>query len=117
MGVKRGKSGGNPDKTTLGGVNALKSGKIRVWLVWAYLTKKVPHAETTPIATAFKTCISHRKNGLLKRLPEKVGFWFLTRFLYREVTSPQPAWDQKTRSGGKAFLFCAKVALGHFGST
>jgi hypothetical protein len=29
---------------------------------------------TTPIATAFKTCISHRKNGLLNRLPEKVGF-------------------------------------------
>jgi hypothetical protein len=25
-----------------------------VWLGWAYLTKKVPRAATTPIATAFK---------------------------------------------------------------
>jgi hypothetical protein len=31
------------------------------WLGWAYLTKKAPHAATTPIATAFKICISHRK--------------------------------------------------------
>jgi hypothetical protein len=28
-----------------------------VWLGWAYLTKKMPHAATTPIATAFKICI------------------------------------------------------------
>jgi len=27
------------------------------WLGWAYLTKKMPHAATTPIATAFKICI------------------------------------------------------------
>jgi hypothetical protein len=45
-----------------------------IWLGWAYLTKKAPHAATTPIATAFKICISHRKNGLLNRLPEKVSF-------------------------------------------
>jgi hypothetical protein len=56
-------------------------GDDKLWLGWAYLTKKVPHAATTPIATAFKICISHRKNGLLNHLP----------FLYREVTSPQPA--------------------------
>jgi hypothetical protein len=45
-----------------------------MWLGWAYLTKKIPHAATTPIAataTAFKICMSHRKNGLLNRLPEK----------------------------------------------
>jgi hypothetical protein len=47
---------------------------LPIWLGWAYLTKKVPHIATTPIAIAFKTCISHRKNGLLNRLPEKVGF-------------------------------------------
>jgi hypothetical protein len=29
---------------------------------------------TTPIATAFKICISHRKNGPLNRLPAKVSF-------------------------------------------
>jgi hypothetical protein len=34
----------------------------------------MPHAATTPIATAFKICISHRKNGLLNRLPTKVSF-------------------------------------------
>jgi hypothetical protein len=34
-----------------------------VWLGWAYLTKKMPHTATTPIATAFKACISHRKIG------------------------------------------------------
>jgi hypothetical protein len=44
------------------------------WLGWAYLTKKMPHAATTPIATAFKICISYRKNGLLNRLPTKVSF-------------------------------------------
>jgi hypothetical protein len=44
------------------------------WLGWACLTKKMPHTATTPIATAFKTCVSHRKNGLLNRLPEKVSF-------------------------------------------
>jgi hypothetical protein len=31
-------------------------------------------AATTPIVTAFKICISHRKNGLLNRLPAKVSF-------------------------------------------
>jgi hypothetical protein len=36
--------------------------------------KKVPHAATTPIVTAFKICIGHRKNGLLNRLPAEVGF-------------------------------------------
>jgi hypothetical protein len=35
--------------------------------------KSAAHA-TTPIATAFKTLISHRKNGLLNRLPAKVSF-------------------------------------------
>jgi hypothetical protein len=34
----------------------------------------MPHAVTTPIATAFKICVSHRKNGLLNRLPTKVSF-------------------------------------------
>jgi hypothetical protein len=47
---------------------------LRAWLGGAYLAKKVPHAATTPIATAFKICISHRKNGLLIRLPTKVSF-------------------------------------------
>jgi hypothetical protein len=46
----------------------------RLWLGWAYLAKKVPRAATMPIATAFKICISHRKNGLLNRLPAKVSF-------------------------------------------
>jgi hypothetical protein len=45
-----------------------------LWLGWAYLTKKVPRAATTPIATAFKIGISHRKNGLLNCLPTKVSF-------------------------------------------
>jgi hypothetical protein len=45
-----------------------------VWLGWAYLTKKVPHAATTPIATAFKICASHRKNEPVNRLPTKVSF-------------------------------------------
>jgi hypothetical protein len=35
--------------------------------------KSAAHA-TTPIATAFKIIISHRKNGLLNRLPAKVSF-------------------------------------------
>jgi hypothetical protein len=30
---------------------------------------------TTPIATAFKSCIRHRKNGLRNRLPIEVRFW------------------------------------------
>jgi hypothetical protein len=46
------------------------------WVKQAYLAKKVPHAATTPIATAFKICISHRKNRLLNRLPTKVSFPF-----------------------------------------
>jgi hypothetical protein len=46
-----------------------------LWLGWAQMTKKVPHAHaTTPIAIAFKIFISHRKNGLLNRLPAKVSF-------------------------------------------
>jgi hypothetical protein len=45
-----------------------------VWLGWAYLTKKMPHAATTPIATAFKIYSSHRKIGVLNRLPTKVSF-------------------------------------------
>jgi hypothetical protein len=76
--------------------------------------KSAAHA-TTPIATAFKTCISHRKNGLLNRLPAKVSFSILTRFLYREVTSPQPARAPKMRFGDETFLFFAKVVLGHDG--
>jgi hypothetical protein len=48
---------------------------VLIWLGWAYLTKKVPHAATTPIATAFKICVSHRKNGLLNRLLTKVSFF------------------------------------------
>jgi hypothetical protein len=37
--------------------------------------KSAAHA-TTPIVTAFnvKICISHRKNGLLNRLPAKVSY-------------------------------------------
>jgi hypothetical protein len=35
--------------------------------------KSAAHA-TTPIATVFKTCVSHRKNGLLNRLPAEVSF-------------------------------------------
>jgi hypothetical protein len=31
-------------------------------------------AITMTIVTAFKICISHRKNGLLNRLPTKVSF-------------------------------------------
>jgi hypothetical protein len=67
--------------------------------------KSAAHA-TTPIATAFKTCISHRKNGLLNRLPAKLVFRFFTRFLYREVTSPQPARAPKMRFGDETFYFC-----------
>jgi hypothetical protein len=33
---------------------------------------------------------------------------FLTRFLYGEVTSPQPAWAPKARFGGKTFGFTRK---------
>jgi hypothetical protein len=62
----------------------------------------VPHAATMPIVTAFKICIGHRKNGLLNRLPAEV------RFLYRKVTSPQPAWAPKTRFWGKTFYFVRK---------
>jgi hypothetical protein len=47
---------------------------VSTWLGWAYLTKKVPHAATTPIATAFKICVSHRENWLSNRLPTKVSF-------------------------------------------
>jgi hypothetical protein len=40
-----------------------------LWLGWAYLTKKMPHAATTPIVTAFKCnikiCMSHRKKWAL----------------------------------------------------
>ena len=36
--------------------------------------KKVKGTATTPVATAFKIGISHRKNGLLNRLPGKVSF-------------------------------------------
>jgi hypothetical protein len=46
----------------------------QLWLGWAYLAKKMPHAATTSIATAFKICVSHRKNGFLDRLPAKVSF-------------------------------------------
>jgi hypothetical protein len=45
-----------------------------LWLGWACLAKKVPRAATTPFATAFKICVSHRKNGLLNRLPTEVSF-------------------------------------------
>jgi hypothetical protein len=37
-----------------------------MWLGWAYLTKKVSRAATTPIATAFKTCISHTEKWALE---------------------------------------------------
>jgi hypothetical protein len=37
-----------------------------IWLGWAYLAKKMPHAATTPIATAFKICMSHRKKWALQ---------------------------------------------------
>jgi hypothetical protein len=36
--------------------------------------QKIAAHATTPIATAFKICISHRKNGPLNRLPAKVSF-------------------------------------------
>jgi hypothetical protein len=39
---------------------------LGVWLGWAYLAKKVPHAATTPIVPAFKICISHRKKWALE---------------------------------------------------
>jgi hypothetical protein len=47
---------------------------LPVWLGWAYLANKLPHTATAPIATSFKICISHRQNGLLNRLPEKVSY-------------------------------------------
>ena len=37
---------------------------------------------------------------------------FLTRFLYREVTSPQPAWAPKTHFEGKTFYFVRKSTWG-----
>jgi hypothetical protein len=56
---------------------------------------KIAIAATTPIVTAFKFCIRHRENGLLDLQPEKLVFLILTRFLYKEVASPQPAWAPK----------------------
>jgi hypothetical protein len=38
------------------------------------MAKKVPHAATTPIVTALKTCVGHKKNGLLNRLLAEVSF-------------------------------------------
>jgi len=48
----------------------LASSWEHVWLGWAcagpvWPKKCAPHTATTPIATAFKICVSHRKNGLL----------------------------------------------------
>jgi hypothetical protein len=37
---------------------------------------------------------------------------FSTRFLYREVTSSQPAWAPKTRFEGKTFYFVRKSTWG-----
>jgi hypothetical protein len=37
--------------------------------------QKIALAVTTPIVTAFKFCIGHRKNGLLSRKPTEVKFW------------------------------------------
>jgi hypothetical protein len=50
---------------------------LDTWLGWAYQAKKMPHAATTPIATAFKIYISHRKMGswLLNCLPTKASFF------------------------------------------
>jgi hypothetical protein len=76
--------------------------------------KSAAHA-TTHIATAFKIVISHRKNGLLNRLPAKVNFSILTRFLYRGVTSPQPARAPKMRYEGKTFCFVRNSPWGTTG--
>ena len=38
--------------------------------------QKMPQTATTPIAIAFKICISRRKSGLLNRLPGKVSFLY-----------------------------------------
>ena len=84
--------------------NAIKAG------AWPVLfDPKYAIAATTPIATAFKFCTRHRENGLLDLYNRrKLVFLLLTRFLYREVTSPQQAWAPKTRFWGKAFYFTRK---------
>jgi hypothetical protein len=56
----------------------------RLPLTWFYLSsimaglrindQKNAIAVTIIIVTAFKICISHRKNGLLNRLPTRVSF-------------------------------------------
>jgi hypothetical protein len=48
----------------------------------AIIDQKYSIEATTPVVTAFKFCIRHRKNGLLNRLPSGVRFFlFLTKFL------------------------------------
>jgi len=59
----------------------------RVWLGWAYLTKKVPHAATMPIVTAVVCFLSTQNMGSWIACRRKLVFRFLTRFLYRAVTS------------------------------
>jgi hypothetical protein len=86
---------------------------------WGYLAKKVPETATTttPIVTAFKICISHRKNGLLNRLPEKVSFLnFFTSLGRWRYKGKAP---NKTRSGSlsaKLFILC-ESRPGYLGTT
>jgi hypothetical protein len=40
----------------------------------AIIDQKNPIEATTPVVTAFKFCIRHRKNRLLNRLPSEVRF-------------------------------------------
>jgi hypothetical protein len=44
------------------------------WLVWAQMTKKVPHTQPRPSQPPSKPVLATGKNGLLNRLPAKVSF-------------------------------------------
>jgi hypothetical protein len=57
-------------------VSELKSGRLKMCMAGLGLfDQKSALAVTTPIVTAFKFCIGHRKNGLLNRKPTEVKFW------------------------------------------
>ena len=89
------KAGGNGNARCgflLGPINSALS-PLPTWPVagLGLFDQKNAIAATTPIATAFKFCVRHRKMGSWIVSRKKLVFRFLNRFLYREVTSPQPA--------------------------
>jgi hypothetical protein len=81
---------------------------------WALHCQKNETAKTTPIASAFKNYTCHGKKLASESHTGKISFsQFLTRFLYGEVASQ----SLKNTFWVQNFLFCAKVVLGHFGTT